>query len=328
MASPIILTGRPRPGLALGGAPPLCLPVLATIVGPCDHTVHGAGRLDGGREVVVRGNSGGSLTVQPGSLNDLSVVFSATISGHESCHINEGPHGFDSCNLQTSLEGGREDFNAQWSMKVSAVVPVTSSDDLAHPGAGTGSGRETSVAISSKGTIVDGHNALDGCSYVSPSATEVQATASPAPTPAQVTDLHALRSGSTVKDFSLTLLPGGQDSVDTTVDFDENDCWPGGPFSETLISEFAGDSFIGAADPVAHDDHGNPVYTGWRLDPDGTWQKDGTGPSRRRPWTPPSTRTSLRGITPPGRSTSSSPRNAVRDPARAHPRVGGRRRPT
>ena len=220
----------------------------------------------------------GGLTVQPGSLNDLSVVFSATISGHESCHINEGPHGFDSCNLQTSLEGGREDFNAQWSMNVSAVVPVTSSDDLAHPGAGTGSGRETSVAISSKGTIVDGHNALDGCSYVSPSATEVQATASPAPTPAQVTDLHALRSGSTVKDFSLTLLPGGQDSVDTTVDFDKNDCWPGGPFSETLISEFAGDSFIGAADPVAHDDHGNPVYTGWRLDPDGTWQKDRTGP--------------------------------------------------
>ncbi len=218
------------------------------------------------------------LTIPPGSLNNLSVVFSATIRGQESCHINENPHGFDSCALQTSLEGGTENFEAQWTMNVSAVVPVTSHDDLADPAIGTGSGRETSVAISSAGTIVDGHNALDGCSYVSPSATEVQATSTPAPTPATVTDLHALRSASTVRDFSLTLLPGGQDSVNTTVDFDKNDCWAGGPFSETLISNFAGGSLIAAAAPAAHDDHGNPVYTGWTLDPDGTWQKDGTGP--------------------------------------------------
>ena len=186
----------------------------------------------------------------------------------------------DSCYPQATETGGTEHFVSDWSMTVNANVPFRSTDDLATPVAGAGTENESNVAINSSGSFSGADP--DNCDTPNPppsingTASEIETSST---TPDEPVDhpgtLQAIRTGSQVTDFDLPLLIGPNDQITATTTASCNSpTGEGAPISQVLYSEFAEDSLLFASDPPINPDGGHE-YTGWTLDPTGTWAKKG-----------------------------------------------------
>lgn len=217
-----------------------------------------------------------ALQVGPGALDNLVLDLHATLTGHETCDITETAHQFDGCDLLLGNAGGVQHYTATWSMTVDASIPFTSTDNLASSVANSpGRLDESNVSITGSGTSTNsaGNDCPDD-KPVSGSESMVQ-TSTTIGHAVNYDSLDATVDGDELTDFTAGItLPLGE-TVTTT----GNNTCDGSTYTQQLASDFSsyGMGFSSPGSPPL-DTNENPIYTGWSLDPTGTWATTGTGP--------------------------------------------------
>jgi hypothetical protein len=225
-----------------------------------------------------------------GPLGTVKLVISAAISSTETCDIQEPPGGITFCFDSGSRSGGTAHYTVDFGATAQATVPITTNDNLQTPGSGTGPATENVAVLSGSGTYANGSTAAGfNCGLESGSITQNYAGSTQDGTQ-DVSGLQATRDASgAITDLTLQMTGPQPPTVEHETFVDTitymqfanplTGCVPGVYTTTTTGGSGAalGQSDLWLAYSQNFGQSGIPTFTGWTMNPNGTWTSQAGG---------------------------------------------------